>query len=298
MTYQKKLPFSGCAAALVTPFCEDGVDYGAFGRLIDRAIREGCDALVVCGTTGETSTLSDDERRACIRFCVEHTARRVPVIAGTGCNATAYACALTQYADEVGADGALVVTPYYNRASEAGLVAHFRAVADASRLPVILYNIPGRTGVDLSMRVYRALAEHERIVAVKEASGNMSRAVELAAELGDTLALYSGNDELTLPMLAVGGRGVISAAANVIPREMSALCRAFFSGRTEKAARLAAAMQPILRALYCEVNPIPMKAALEAMGLCGGELRLPLCPLGEEKRAGLLTALKEAGLVS
>lgn len=294
---QKILPFRGAATALVTPFtCDGSIDYTAFRRLIDFQISSGIDALVVLGTTGESSTLSHDERLAVIDFAVKTVRRRVPVIAGTGTNNTAYSVSLSREASRLGADALLVVTPYYNKASPDGLTAHFSAVADASSVPIILYTVPGRTGVSVPMSVYRKLAEIDNIVAVKEASGNIAAVTDLCAELGEYLAVYSGNDELTLPTLAVGGSGVISVVSNIMPCEMHDLCRHFFDGELHAAGEIQLRLNRLIHALFSEVNPIPVKCACSLLGLCRETMRLPLCPMDEEKRLALENEMKKLGL--
>lgn len=229
----KQTVFRGSAVAIVTPFCNNVVDYDALGRLIDRQIESSTDAIVICGTTGESSTLTDEEHRECIRYCVERVAGRVPVIAGTGSNDTDYAIELSRYACEVGADALLLVTPYYNKATPKGLIKSFTAVADATDKPIILYNVPSRTGVNITLPVYKELAKHERIVAAKEASGNISAIAELIAECGDILDVYSGNDDQIVPILSLGGKGVISVLSNVVPRETHDICQLYFDGKTK-----------------------------------------------------------------
>lgn len=293
----KPIVFEGAATALITPMAGGRVDYASFGALIDAQIEAGIDALVVCGTTGESSTLTDEEHRECIRFCVERTAGRVPVIAGTGSNDTAYAIELTRAACEYGADAVLLVTPYYNKATPKGLVASFAAIADASIKPVILYNVPSRTGCALTVPVCRELAKHERIVAVKEASGNISFTAELAATCGDSLAIYSGNDDQILPILSLGGRGVISVLSNVAPAETAAMCRMWREGDVAGAVAEQLRLLPLVNALFCEVNPVPVKAAMAMMGACREEYRLPLCSPEESSRARIRAELERAGLL-
>ena len=288
--------FRGVATALVTPLTESGIDYDQFGRLVDWQIAEGINALVVCGTTGEASTLTDQEHRDAISFVVDRAAGRVPVIAGTGSNDTAYAVELTQFACEAGADACLVVTPYYNKATQNGLVAMYNAVADASTKPLIVYNVPSRTGCNILPATYAKLAEHPNIAAVKEANGNISAIVETAALVGDKLDLYSGNDDQIVPMMAMGALGVISVLSNVLPRQTVALCDKFFAGDVAGAAKLQCSMLELINALFCEVNPIPVKAAMAAMGFCEDYLRLPLTPMEEHNRRRLLAAMRANGL--
>ena len=288
--------FRGAATALVTPLTEKGIDYAAFGRLVDWQISEGIDALVVCGTTGEASTLTDAEHRDAISFVVERAAGRVPVIAGTGSNDTAYAVELTKFACEAGADACLVVTPYYNKATQNGLVAHFNAIADASERPIVVYNVPSRTGCGIQPATYVKLAEHPNITSVKEANGNISAIVETVALAGGKLDLYSGNDDQIVPMMAMGALGVISVLSNVLPRQTSQLCHKVFAGDLAGAAKMQCDMLELVNALFCEVNPIPVKAAMAAMGFCEDYLRLPLTPMEENNRRRLLAAMRANGV--
>ena len=289
--------FRGVATAIITPTNANGVDYEAFGRLIDWQIAEGINAIVVCGTTGENPTLSDEEHKECIRFCVERVNHRVPVIAGTGSNDTAHAIAMTKYASAVGADAILVVTPYYNKATQKGLVAMFNAIADASTVPMIVYNVPSRTGVGIEPATYAELAKHPRIAAIKEANGNISKIVETAALLDGALDIYSGNDDQIVPILSMGGLGVISVLSNVMPRKTVEMCDRWFAGDVKGTAELQKELLPLTNALFCEVNPIPVKAALAAMGFCENYLRLPLTPMSEEKWPRLEKCMKEQNLI-
>ncbi|MBQ4354921.1 MAG: 4-hydroxy-tetrahydrodipicolinate synthase [Clostridia bacterium] len=294
---QKILPFTGAAAALITPFtCDGAVDYPALERLIELQICEGIDALVVLGTTGEASTLTHEERLAVTAFTVRTVRGRLPVIVGTGSNNTAYSVELSREVCRLGADALLVVTPYYNKASPEGLKRHFTAIAEASSCPIILYNVPGRTGMSIPMQVYAQLAEVENIAAVKEASGSLASAADLCASFGDALYVYSGNDELTLPILSVGGKGVISAAANIVPREMHAICAHFFSNHIDTSRAVQHSLTGLIRALFSDVNPIPLKCACSLLGLCRETMRLPLCPMGEDKRHALEEEMKKIGL--
>ena len=292
----KKTVFTGAATAIITPLKGNEVDYEAFGRLLDWQINEGIDAIVVCGTTGEASTLTDEEHREAIRFAVERVAGRVPVIAGTGSNDTAYAIDLTKFACDVGADAVLLVTPYYNKATQAGLVANFTAIADASTKPVILYNVPSRTGCNILPATAAKLAEHENIVAIKEASGNISQIAELAALVGDKLDIYSGNDDQIVPILALGGKGVISVLSNPMPRATSEMCHKFFEGDVAGARKLQLDLLPLTNALFSEVNPIPVKAAMAAMGYTENFLRLPLTPMEKAHEDVLLAMMREQGI--
>lgn len=293
----KQTVFRGSAVAIVTPFCNNVVDYDALGRLIDRQIESSTDAIVICGTTGESSTLTDEEHRECIRYCVERVAGRVPVIAGTGSNDTDYAIDLSRYACEVGADALLLVTPYYNKATPKGLIKSFTAVADATDKPIILYNVPSRTGVNITLPVYKELAKHERIVAAKEASGNISAIAELIAECGDILDVYSGNDDQIVPILSLGGKGVISVLSNVVPRETHDICQLYFDGKTQDAAKLQLKLLKLANTLFCEVNPVPVKTAMGLLGLCSDEMRLPLCEMDDANREKLISVMKSYNLI-
>lgn len=296
--FNKDIIFKGAATALVTPFDENGaVDYKAFAKLIDFQIAGGIDALVICGTTGEGSTLTDEEHRECIRFSVEHIAGRVPVIAGTGSNDTDYANSLSKYACDVGADALLLVTPYYNKATPKGLIKSFLDTAEKTDKPIILYNVPSRTGVNITMPVYRELAKHERIVAVKEASGNMSQIAEIAAELSDDLAIYSGNDDQIVPILSLGGLGVISVLSNVMPKETHDICQKFFDGDVAGSRELQLKYLELINNLFIEVNPIPVKTACGLMNLCSDLMRLPLCEMDDANKAKLAASMAKAGLI-
>lgn len=288
--------FKGAATALITPIDENGVNYEDLKKLIEFQIAEGIDALVICGTTGESSTLTDEEHKEVIRFSVEVVAGRVPVIGGTGSNCTKYATDLTKFACEVGCDGVLVVTPYYNKATQKGLIKMFTAIADASTKPVILYNVPSRTGVNIEPSTYATLADHPMICGIKEANGNISKIVETASVVGDKLAIYSGNDDQIVPLLSMGGQGVISVLSNVLPAETSLLCNKFFDGDVAGSAKMQCELLPLINALFSEVNPIPVKAAMHAMGYCEDFLRLPLTPMEDAHKAVLLAEMKKQGL--
>lgn len=293
----KNTVFTGAATAIVTPFYEDGsVDFESFGRLIDFQIASGIDAIVVAGTTGEGSTLSDEEHREVMRYCVERVAHRVPVIAGTGSNDTAYAIDLTLAACEMGADAVLLVTPYYNKATQGGLIKSFEAIADASDKPCILYNVPSRTGCNLLPKTVAALAEHPNIVGVKEASGNISQIAAIAALCGDKIDLYSGNDDQIVPIMSLGGKGVISVLSNLLPAETSKMCRLCLEGNYPAAAKMQLEYLSLVNALFCEVNPIPVKAAMHAMGFGANSLRLPLTPMEEAHEEILLREMRACGI--
>ena len=291
----KNTVFEGVATAIVTPLNAQGVDYEAFGRLIDWQIACGVNAIVAAGTTGEGSTLTDEEHREVLKFCVDRVHGRVPVIAGTGSNDTAYAVDLTEYACEIGADAMLLVTPYYNKATQKGLITSFAAIADRSTKPCILYNVPGRTGCNLLPATVSALADHPRIVGVKEASGNISQIAQIAALCGDRIDIYSGNDDQIVPILALGGKGLISVLSNPLPAETVAICDLFRAGKVKEAAALQLKLLPLIDALFMEVNPIPVKAAMAAMGYGENYLRLPLTPMEADHEKTLLRLLREAG---
>ena len=293
----KNTVFRGVATAIVTPLTKDGVDYEQFARLIEMQIAAGVDAIVAVGTTGEGSTLSDEEHKEAIRFCVEKVAGRIPVIAGTGSNDTAYAISLTKFACEVGADAMLLVTPYYNKATQKGMEASFRAIADASTKPCILYNVPSRTGCNLLPETVLALADHPNIVGIKEACGNISQIAKLASLVGDKLDIYSGNDDQIVPILSLGGAGVISVLSNIRPAETKKICTDYFEGRCAEALAAQLRLLPLIDALFCEVNPIPVKAAVAAMGYGENYLRLPLTPMEPQNEKKLLALMKEEGII-
>ena len=297
MSTQKTTIFTGAAVAIVTPFKNNGVDYESLAALIERQIENSTDAIVICGTTGESSTLTDEEHKECIRFCVEKTNGRVPVIAGTGSNDTDYAIALSKYACEVGADALLLVTPYYNKATPKGLIKHFTAIADATDKPIILYNVPSRTGVNISLPVYKELAKHDRIVAAKEASGNISAVAALAEACGNSLDIYSGNDDQIVPILSLGGKGVISVLSNVVPKDTHDIVALWNEGKTKESLALQLKYLDLINALFCEVNPVPVKTAMGLMSLCADEMRLPLCEMEENNKERLATALRNHGII-
>ena len=285
--------FRGSGTALATPMRAGAIDFEAFERLIDRQLAGSTDALVVCGTTGEPAALSAEEREWVIECALRRVGGRIPVIVGVGSNDTRTAIALAKQAQSAGADALLAVTPYYNKTTQAGLEAHFTALADATALPLILYNVPSRTGLNLLPETAARLARHPNVCGVKEASGSIAQAAALARLCGDELAIYSGNDDMTLPILALGGQGVISVAANVCPGRVAALCQRFFAGDVAGARAIQLQLLPLIEALFIEVNPIPVKAALAMLGLCGEETRLPLVPASPETRKKLRDALAE-----
>lgn len=293
----KQTVFRGAATALITPLTRDGVDFDALGRLIDWQIEQGIDALVIAGTTGEKSTLNDQEHQAVLSCAIERAAGRVPVIAGTGSNDTAHAIEMTRWARRAGADAALVVTPYYNKATQNGLVAMYSAIADASDMPLILYNVPSRTGVNIEPATYARLADHPNIVGIKEANGDISKIVETAALVGDRLDIYSGNDDQVVPILSMGGSGVISVLSNLMPAQTSRMCKRFFAGDIAGSRDMQCRLLPLIHALFCEVNPIPVKAAMAAMGWCENTVRLPLTPMEDAHWQTLRALMAEQGLL-
>ncbi|MBO7700785.1 MAG: 4-hydroxy-tetrahydrodipicolinate synthase [Eubacteriaceae bacterium] len=289
--------FEGAATALITPLTPEGVDYPAMGRLIDWQIEQGIDALVIAGTTGESSTLTDEEHRELLSFCARHIAGRVPMIAGVGSNDTAYALSLSAHACEAGADALLVVTPYYNKATQNGLIKMYTAIADAATKPLILYNVPSRTGVNIEPSTYAVLADHPMIAGIKEAGGNIAKTVETFALTEGKVDIYSGNDDEIVPIMSMGGKGVISVLSNLLPAETSRLCHSALDGDFASAAAAQCRYTPLIRALFSEVNPIPVKAAMAAMGWCGPEIRLPLTPMEESHEAVLRELMAREGLL-
>ncbi len=292
----KKLPFTGSGVAIITPFDGNKTDYDALGELIEWHVASGTDAIIVCGTTGEASTMPDEEHLAAIEYTVKKAAGRITVIAGTGSNDTAHAVELSKKAEELGADALLQVTPYYNKATQKGLIAHFSAVANAVKIPIILYNIPSRTGVSIAIDTLKELAKLDNIVAVKEASGNISYTAKLAAEVPE-LYIYSGNDDMILPILSLGGKGVISVLANVMPKETHDMCAAYFNGDAATATKMQLEYLELINNLFIEVNPIPVKTALNLMGKKAGNLRLPLTPMDEGNLEKLKASMHKEGLI-
>ena len=290
--------FTGAGVAIITPMYEDGsVNFDELGRIIEDQIARGTDAIVICGTTGECSTMTDEEQLAAIKFTVDTVNHRVPVIAGAGSNDTDHGCALAAKSAECGADALLLVTPYYNKTTQAGLIAHFTAMADAAGIPVILYNVPSRTGLNIAPETALELSKHPLINGIKEASGNISQVAKIAQLCGDELNIYSGNDDQVVPLLSLGGKGVISVVSNVKPELMHDCCKAWFDGDTRKACQLQLEILPLADALFCEVNPIPVKAALAKMGLLEENYRKPLWPMADANRERLYAAMRGAGLI-
>ena len=294
----KQPVFTGAAVAIITPMHADGtVNFEELGRIIDDQIAHGTDAIVICGTTGESAALSHEEHVECIRFAVKHTAKRVPVIAGTGSNDTAFAIEISKEAEEAGADALLLVTPYYNKTSQAGLIAHYTAIANAVTLPCIIYNVPSRTGVNLQPATLAELAKLPNVNAVKEASGNISQVADVAALCGEELNIYSGNDDQIVPILSLGGKGVISVLSNVAPQQAHDICAAWFSGDTAKSLELQLNALPLCHALFADVNPIPVKWAMNRLGWNAGPLRLPLVEPSAAVQQSLENEMKAYGVL-
>jgi len=293
----KKVLFKGCGTAIATPFTNDDVNYDEFKKLIEFQINQGTDAIIVCGTTGESSTMSDTEKKKTIEFAVKTVAGRIPVIAGTGGNNTKAVIELTKYAESVGVDGVLIVTPYYNKTTQTGLIAHYKAICNNTKLPVILYNVPSRTGVNISPETCLELSKIDNIVAIKEASGNLSQIAKIASLCGDNLHIYSGNDDQVLPILSLGGLGVISVLSNIAPKKFSDMHKDFFNGNITSATKTQLESIELIDALFSEVNPIPVKTALNLLGYNFGKPRLPLVELSDKNKQSLIEAMKNYGLL-
>lgn len=293
----KNILFKGCATAIATPFGDNGVNFSEFKRLIEFQISEGIDALVVCGTTGESSTMTTDERKATIKFAVDTVQKRVPVIAGTGGNNTASAVEMSKYAESVGVDGLLIVTPYYNKTTQKGLIEHYKVIANSTKLPIILYNVPSRTGLNITPETCLELSKIENIVAVKEASGNLSQVAKIASLCKDNLHIYSGNDDQVLPILSLGGLGVISVLSNIAPKKFVNMIKDFTNNNIDNAIKTQLESIPLIDALFSEVNPIPVKAALNLLGYNFGSPRLPLIEMSEIGRSNLEEQMKIYGLL-
>ncbi|MBQ8148521.1 MAG: 4-hydroxy-tetrahydrodipicolinate synthase [Lachnospiraceae bacterium] len=291
--------FEGAGVAIVTPFQEDGaVDYGKLKELVEFQIKNGTDAIIICGTTGESSTLTHEEHLECIKKCIEFVDGRVPVVAGTGSNCTETAIYLSTEAEKYGADALLVVTPYYNKATQKGLIAHYTAIANSVKIPIIMYNVPSRTGCNIMPETAVELAKNvENIVAIKEASGNISQVAKLMSLANGCIDLYSGNDDQIVPILSLGGKGVISVTSNVIPNDTHMLVKKYLDGDTQGALELQLKAIDLCNALFCEVNPIPVKKAVELMGLCGGTLRMPLTEMEPQNVERLKKAMTEYGIL-
>lgn len=289
----KKIIFKGCGTAIVTPFNGDEIDFNEFEKLIEFQIKEGVDSIIVCGTTGESSALSLEEKKQAIKFMVDTVKKRVPVIAGTGSNYTKASVELSQYAESIGADALLLVTPYYNKTTQAGLVAHYKEIANSTTLPIILYNVPSRTGLNISPSACVELSKIDNIVAIKEASGNISQVAEIANLCGDNLQIYSGNDDQILPILSLGGIGVISVLSNVAPKYTHEMVYAYLNGDVKKATDMQLKSIPLIKALFSEVNPIPVKAALNEIGFNVGTPRLPLVEVSKEGMLNIKQVLND-----
>ena len=294
----KKRVFTGCATALVTPFNDDcSVNYPRLRQLVDEQIKGGVDALVICGTTGESATLDNEEHIKVLKEAVLAADKRVPIIAGTGSNDTMYAAQLSQHAEAIGVDALLMVTPYYNKTSQAGLINHYFYIADRVKTPIILYDVPSRTGTAIKPETYKELSKHENIVAVKEANGDISSIAKTRSLCGDDLDVYSGNDDEIVPIMSLGGIGVISVLSNILPRETHNICEEFFKGNLEKSLELQLKYVSLVNALFSDVNPIPVKEAMNMMGLGMGPLRMPLAPMNEAARENLRKELIKHGLI-
>lgn len=289
--------FTGAGVALVTPLNEKGVDFDALGRLIDFQIENGTRALLVCGTTGEAPTLNDDEHLEVVSYAAERAKKRVPVIAGTGNNNTDHAVMMSSEARKRGADALLWVSPYYNKTTQHGLIKHYQTLAASADLPAIIYNVPSRTGVDIRAKTVCELSKIENIVGIKEASGNVARAAEIISECGDRIDVFSGNDDITVPLMSIGAKGVLSVLSNIMPSENQKICRLCMEGDFASAGKMQIKFDRLIRALFCEVNPVPIKTALNLMGFRVGKLRLPLCDMTEENLEFLKSAMRENGLI-
>lgn len=287
--------FKGSGVAIVTPFNESGVDFDKLGELLDWHVEQGTDAIIICGTTGESSTMSDDEKKAAYKYTVEKIAGRIPVIAGTGSNDTHHSIELSKYAESIGCDGLLCVTPYYNKTTQKGLIAHYTAIADAVNIPIIVYNVPGRTGLNVNADTLKTLSKHKNIAAVKEASGNISQVVEIGTFCSEDFYMYSGNDDQVVPLLSVGGIGVISVVANIAPKEMHDMVMKYLDGDVKGSMELQLKIKALNDALFCEVNPIPVKTAMNLLGYKVGDLRLPLTDMTEKNLEYLKKTLVDYG---
>ncbi len=293
----KNTIFKGAGVAITTPFNLDGtINYEGLATNIDYQIDNGTDAIIICGTTGESSTMTDEEHKECIKFAVEHTNHRIPVIAGTGSNDTRYAIELSVEAQKLGADGLLLVTPYYNKTTQAGLLNHFTIIANSVEIPIILYNIPGRTGMNIAIETLEKLAQHPNIAAIKEASGNISYTAQVAASCGDLLDIYSGNDDMIVPIMSLGGVGVISVLSNILPKETHEICQLCLDNNFKKAGELQIKYLELINSLFCEVNPIPIKEAMNQLGMAAGACRMPLTKMGDINLGRLLAAMQNLGM--
>ena len=289
--------FTGAGVAIITPFTEDGINFNKLEELIEWQIKEGTDAIIICGTTGEASTMTETERKAAITFTVEKVNKRIPVIAGTGSNNTKTSMEMSIWAESIGVDGLLIINPYYNKTSDRGLFEHFKAINDSVNIPIIVYNVPSRTGMNITSKALEGLSNLSNIVAVKEASGNISQVAEIAAKLKGKIDIYSGNDDQIIPILSLGGKGVISVLSNIVPSVVHKMCQSYFDGNVLEAQELQLNYLSLINSLFIETNPIPVKTAMNIMGLQVGELRLPLYEMEEGNKSKLLKSLQEFSLV-
>ncbi|MEQ8156873.1 MAG: 4-hydroxy-tetrahydrodipicolinate synthase [Clostridiaceae bacterium] len=289
--------FTGAGVAIITPFSEEGINFNKLEELIEWQIKEGTDAIIICGTTGEASTMTETERKAAIAFTVEKVNKRIPVIAGTGTNNTKVSMEMSIWAESIGVDGLLVINPYYNKTSDRGLFEHFKAINDSVNIPIIVYNVPSRTGMNITPKALEGLSSLSNIVAVKEASGNISQIAEIAAKLRGKIDIYSGNDDQIIPILSLGGKGVISVLSNIVPSVVHKMCQSYFDGNVLEAQELQLNYLSLINSLFIETNPIPVKTAMNLMGLQAGELRLPLYEMEEGNKSKLLKSLQEFSLV-
>lgn len=288
--------FEGSGVALVTPYTESGIDYEKLGELIDWQIENKTDAIIICGTTGEAATMTDAERKETIEFAVKRVNKRIPVIAGTGSNNTAYSIELSKYAEKVGVDGVLLVTPYYNKSTQKGVIEHFKAIVSSIKVPAILYNVPGRTGMSLKAETVYELSKVENIVAIKEASGDIVLAADIARLCGEDFAIYSGNDDMVVPILSLGGKGVISVVANILPEDTHNMVMEYLNGNVKEARNLQLKMNGVIHALFIETNPIPVKTAMNVMGMNVGKLRMPLTTMEDKNKKVLIDNMEEYGI--
>lgn len=293
----KKTIFEGCGTAIATPFTEDGINFDEFEKLIEDQIKNKIDAIIVCGTTGESATMSKEEKKKLIEFSIEKVNKRTKVIIGTGSNNTKDAIGMSKYAESVGADGLLVVTPYYNKTTQKGLIEHYKKIANSVKLPIIMYSVSSRTGVNIEPQTCLELSKIDNIVAIKEASGNISQVAKIASLCKDNLAIYSGNDDQVVPVLSLGGKGVISVLSNIMPTYMHDLTMNYFKGETEKATKMQLEVIDLIDALFAEVNPIPVKHALNLMGYKFGTPRLPLVELSDENKEKMKNLMKEHKII-
>lgn len=294
---RKNTLFTGSAVAIITTFTDNGVDYDAFGRLIEFQIQSGTQCIIVCGTTGEPATMTKEERNNVIQYCIDKVNKRIPVVVGTGSNCTSTAVEYSIQAQKMGADGLLVVTPYYNKCTVNGLVAHYQAISDAVTLPIIAYSVPGRTGVNVTASAMHKLAQIENVIAIKEASGNIDQITDICATCGDLIDIYSGDDGIVVPMMSIGAKGVISVAANIIPTDMQKMCQCALNGDFATAGAMQKTIYPLVKALFCEVNPIPVKTAASLLGYGNGLLRLPLTAMDPANLERLKKEMKDYNLI-